>query len=133
MAQSALSLGSSVSSPCHDLANLQGEWITIEGRRAGQLLITGQHYMFRFMDGTIYKGTLELLPDASPQAMHMHIEDGPPKHRGKSAWCIYELEVGRLRWCPTEPGSEERLSGFPDLDDPRYLSTIFRRDIVDPD
>ncbi len=65
--------------------------------------------------------------------MIMHLEDGPAKHKGKSAWCLYELDLGMLRWCPTEPGSEERLTAFPELDDQRYLSTIFRRDIVDPD
>jgi hypothetical protein len=113
-----------------DLEHLQGEWLTIEGRRAGELFITGRTYTLRFLDGTFYKGTFDLLPDHSPPAMVMHIEEGPPRYRGKSAWCLYALEVGLLRWCPTEPGSDQRLTAFPDTEDRRYLHTIFRRDIV---
>ncbi len=41
------------------------------------------------------------------------------------------LEVGQLRWCPTEPGSNERLANFPEMDDRRYLHTLFRRDTID--
>ncbi len=80
-----------------DLAHLQGEWLTIEGRRAAELSVTGRTFKIRFLDGTIYKGTLELLADQSPREMIMHIEDGPPKHKGKKAWCLYALEVGLLR------------------------------------
>ena len=116
-----------------DLDHLQGGWLTLEGRRAGELFIVGQAFTLRFLDGTHYKGTFELLVDQSPRQMLMHIEDGPPTHKGKSAWCLYALEVGLLRWCPTEPGSEEKLTDFPSLDDPRYLNTIFRRDMVDQD
>jgi hypothetical protein len=116
-----------------DLDHLQGEWLTLEGRRAGELFILGQSFTLRFLDGTFYKGTFELLVDQSPQQMLMHIEEGPPRHKGKSAWCLYSLEVGLLRWCPAEPGSEEKLTAFPSLDDPRYLNTIFRRDTIDPD
>jgi hypothetical protein len=116
-----------------DLDYLQGEWLTIEGRRAGELSISGRNYKLRFLDGTFYQGTFEILNDSAPPAMLMHVAEGPAKHKGKSAWCLYALEVGQLRWCPTEPGSEERLSAFPDMEDKRYLSTIFRRDIVDLD
>ena|SRR5437868_9978310 len=112
-----------------DLDHLQGEWLTVEGRRAGELFITGRTYTLRFLDGTFYEGTFDLLPDHSPQVMVMYIKEGPPKHKGKSAWCLYTLDVGLLRWCPTEPGTEERLTAFPDLDDRRYLHTVFRRDI----
>jgi hypothetical protein len=118
---------------CSDLAHLQGEWLTMEGRRPGDLLISGRNYILRFMDRTFYKGTFELFPDQIPQAMLMHIEEGPPKHQGKSAWCLYALDLGLLRWCPTEPGSQERLTAFPSLDDTRYLHTVFRRDIIDLD
>jgi uncharacterized protein (TIGR03067 family) len=118
---------------CFDLADLQGDWLTIEGRRAGELFISGQTFTLRFLDRTFYKGTFELHTDQMPRAMVMHVEDGPPKHKGKTAWCVYELEIGMLRWCPTEPGSDERLTEFPGMEDQRYLSTVFRRDIVDPD
>ena len=121
-----------------DLEHLQGEWLTIEGRRAGELFIRGQSYALRFLDGTSYEGTFELHAavdegEEAPRHMLMHINDGPPKHRGKSAWCIYALEVGQLRWCPGEPGSGEKLAAFPDLEDRRYLNTVFRRDMVEAD
>jgi hypothetical protein len=118
---------------CPDLAQLQGDWTIIEGRRPGELIISGRTFTFRFLDGTFYKGTFDLLPEGPPQAMLMHIEEGPPRHKGKSAWCLYELEVGLLRWCPTEPGSNERLTAFPDLDDSRYLHIVLRRDEIDLD
>src|SRR5438874_10330357 len=121
-----------------DLDHLQGEWLTIEGRRAGELFISGRTYSLRFLDGTSYQGTFELhaavpASEAAPRHMLMHIEEGPPKHRGKSAWCIYSLEVGQLRWCPGEPGSAEKLTAFPDLEDRRFLNTVFRRDIMEAD
>lgn len=124
-----------------DLAHLQGEWITHEGRRPGELVISGHKYILRFLDGTVYKGTFELVapngcpPETghTPRTMSMHIEEGPPKHKGKSAWCLYSLEVGQLHWCPMEPGTSARLSDFPSLEDGRYLYTVFRRDVYDPD
>ena len=133
MTPRTLSSTSSSAPTCFDLADLQGDWLTIEGRRAGELYISGQTFTLRFLDRTFYKGTFELLTDQTPRAMIMHLEEGPPKHRGKSAWCLYALEVGMLRWCPMEPGSADRLSEFPDMEDQRYLYTVFRRDIVDPD
>jgi len=116
-----------------DLDNLQGDWLTIEGRRAGELCITGHTYWLRFLDGTFYKGTFELRIDRSPSVMIMHVEEGPPKHQGKTAWCLYALDIGQLHWCPTEPGSDEHLDAFPELDDRRYLNTVFRRDSLDLD
>src|SRR5947207_1259370 len=119
MTSQIVSASSSPPQSSADLDHLQGEWLTIEGRRAGELSITGKTYTLRFLDGTFYQGTFDLLPEHSPPVMVMHIEDGPPKHKGKSARCVYTLDVGLLRWCPTEPGSDERLATFPDLDDRR--------------
>lgn len=112
-----------------DFEHLQGEWLTVEGRRAGELSISGATFNLRFLDGTSYKGHFELISEGSCQLMHMHIEEGPSKHKGKSARCLYSLDVGLLHWCPCEPGSDERLTTFPDLEDPRYLHTVFRRDM----
>jgi hypothetical protein len=130
-----LILSTQESSPrvCTDLENIQGDWLTVEGQRAGELTISGQNFSLRFLDNTHYAGTFELLPANSPATMLMHVVDGPPKHKGKSAWCLYSLEVGMLRWCPTEPGSNERLSAFPGMNDKRYLHTLFRRDTIDID
>ncbi len=118
---------------CTDLEHLQGDWLTVEGQRAGELTIVGNTFKLRFLDNTFYAGTFDLLPSHSPTTMLMHVAEGPPKHKGKSAWCLYALEVGQLRWCPTEPGSNERLAAFPEIDDRRYLHTLFRRDTIDLD
>jgi hypothetical protein len=112
-----------------DLDHLQGEWLTVEGRRAGELFISGTTFNLRFLDGTAYKGSFTLVSEGACQVMNMHVEEGPSKHKGKSARCLYCLDLGLLRWCPSEPGSDERLTTFPDLEDPRYLHTVFRRDI----
>jgi hypothetical protein len=77
-----------------------------------------------FVGGDIYMGTFEI----TPGQMDMHIEEGPPEHAGRFSMCIYQLEGGVLRWCPGRPGSDKRPSAFPDVDDQRYLSLVFRRD-----
>ncbi|MCS6864213.1 MAG: hypothetical protein RMJ56_17525 [Gemmataceae bacterium] len=107
-----------------DWDKLQGAWISIAGPRPARLLIAGHRFTFEFLGGAIYMGTFEL---ANGQ-MDMHIETGPAQHVGCCSQCIYRLEGGLLRWCPGKPGSSQRPSSFPDVDDPRYLSLVFRRD-----
>ena len=108
-----------------DLANLQGDWLTIEAWRAGELFISGCRTPSRcgFWTTPFTREPFESFARANtPQAMMMHVEEGPPKHKGKSAWCLYSLEVGQLHWCPTEPSSNERLTVFPELDDPALFA-----------
>lgn len=107
-----------------DWEKLQGAWVSIAGRRPARLLIAGNRFTFEFLGGEIYMGTFEV---AGGQ-MDMHIETGPAHHVGCCSHCIYRLEGGVLRWCPGQPGSPQRPSSFPDIDDPRYLSLVFRRD-----
>jgi hypothetical protein len=57
----------------------------------------------------------------------MHIEEGPAEHVGLSSRCLVHLEGGVLRWCPGRPGSGKRPATFPDVDDARHLSLVFRR------
>ncbi len=64
--------------------------------------------------------------DLHADGMDMSIEQGPHEHMGKIALCIYRLEGGVLRWCPGRPGSGRRMSEFPIVDDPRYMSFVFR-------
>ena len=110
-----------------DLEQLQGVWTSVSGRREAQLLVAGNLFAIRFLDGQVYMGALDLEPGESPREMMMRVDEGPLKHKGKFALCIYELEGDTLRWCPTEPGSDEQLTAFPEIEDGRYLCTVFQR------
>ena len=106
-----------------DLDALQGAWESVAGTRQARLLVAGRKFCFEFAGGDIYIGTLDL--PASGQ-LDMHVEEGPAEHRGLSP-CLYQLDGGVLRWCPGRPNSGKRPSRFPDVDDSRYLSLVFRR------
>jgi uncharacterized protein (TIGR03067 family) len=109
-----------------DLDELQGAWITAAGRRHATLLVAGTRYAVEFHDGDIYIGTFTLDPHDEPRRMDMRIDEGPPRHRGRTAYCIYKFEGPALHWCPSPPGSPNRLYKFPTADDARYLSLVFR-------
>ena len=111
--------------PTHssDLDLLQGSWTSVAGPCEARLLVCGNRYTFEFLGGDIYMGMLELGPDG----MDMRIEAGPKDHQGKIAQCLFRLEGGVLRWCPGRPGSGRRPTTFPLVDDPRYLSFVFRQ------
>ena len=106
-----------------DLEELQGSWISVAGPREARLLIAGNRFTFEFVGGEIYMGTFDLRPDG----LDMQVEAGPAEQQGKIAQCLYRVEGGVLRWCPGRPGSGRRPSSFPLVDDPRYLSFVFRQ------
>jgi uncharacterized protein (TIGR03067 family) len=106
-----------------DLELIQGVWVSVAGPREARLLIAGNRFTFEFVGGDIYMGVFDL----APGQMDMHIEAGPDKHVDTVTRCLYQLEGGVLRWCPGKPGSNKRPNAFPDVDDPRYLSLVFRR------
>ena len=110
-----------------DLERLQGTWIVVAGRREAELLVAGRLFTFRFKDGDVYMGAFWLDPTRSPRVMDMRIDEGPGKHRGKVALCVYDWDGEHLRWCPTEPGTTQRLTDFPSEDDLKYLPLVFRR------
>jgi hypothetical protein len=105
-----------------DLDLIQGVWVSVAGPREARFLIAGRRFAFEFVGGALYMGTLDL----SAGQMDLHIEEGP-EHAGLCTRCIFQLDGGVLRWCPGSPGSEKRPSKFHDVDDPRYLSLVFRR------
>ncbi len=111
-----------------DLEQLQGAWVSVSGRRPAEFIISGYLFAVRFRDGDTYLGTFRLGPEERPRTMDMRIDEGPAHHRGKIARCIYELDGDTLRWCPAEPGVEERLKDFPSENAPRYLCMRFRRE-----
>ena len=111
-----------------EIAALQGAWVSIAGRRPLQMFIAGQRFTASFLDGRLYMGSFEIRLDDHPHIMIMQIDEGPAKHKGQTAWCIYDWDQGMLRWCPAEPGSGERLIAFPAVTDSRYLCTILRRE-----
>ncbi len=107
-----------------DLDELQGAWISVAGPREARLLIAGNRFTFEFVGGDIYMGTFDLAPTADG---HAHRGRAGRTRQGKSAQCLYRVEGGVLRWCPGRPGSGRRPSSFPCVDDPRYLSFVFRQ------
>jgi uncharacterized protein (TIGR03067 family) len=110
-----------------DLRRLQGTWVTTDGRREAEFLVAVRLFTFRFKGGDVYMGAFWLDTGRRPRAMDMRIDEGPANHRAKIALCVYELEEDRLRWCPTEPGTKDRLDELPTENDPKYLSLVFRR------
>jgi uncharacterized protein (TIGR03067 family) len=111
-----------------DLEKLQGVWTSVDGRRGAELLIAGRHFALRFFDGDVYLGTFDLNPGKDPKTMDMRIAAGPARHQGKLAFCIYEVSGDQLLWCPTEPGSDQRLTAFPPVEHRQYICTVFRRE-----
>ena len=107
-----------------DLEHAPGVWISVAGPREARLLVAGNRFTFEFVGGDIYMGTFDLGPDE----MDMQIEEGPRRTRGQDRACAsIRLEGGVLRWCPGRPGSDRRPTAFPHVDDPRYLSFVFRQ------
>src|SRR5438105_5197480 len=115
-----------------ELKCLQGMWISAAGRRPLQFHIDGQNFVVRFRDGDVYTGWLDVGTDEWPRTMVMSIADGPVKHKGKTALCIYQWEGERFRWCPAEPGNDDPPAEFPEIEDTRFICTIFERDTAPP-
>ena len=111
-----------------DLEQLQGVWASVFGRREADLLVAGRLFTVRFADGEVYMGAFQLNPAAWPKAIDMRVDEGPARHKGKIALCIYEVEEGALRWCAAGPGLTERLTNFPPEAAAEYLHMVFRRE-----
>ncbi len=111
-----------------DLERLQGAWEFVAGRREAEFIFSGYLFAVRFKDGDTYLGTFRLDPQQQPKTMDMRIDEGPDRHRGKIARCIYELAGDTLRWCTGDPGTEERPGTFPEENAPKYLSLRLRRE-----
>jgi uncharacterized protein (TIGR03067 family) len=111
-----------------DLQRLQGTWSCVSGWRPAELVVSDYLFAVRFQSGDTYLGLFRLGPDAQPRTMDMRIDEGPPRHRGKIARCIYELDGDILRWCPALPGDEQRPTRFAAADDRRHLCLTFRRE-----
>ena len=111
-----------------ELGQLQGLWVSVAGRRPAEFRIHGRRFTVWFRDGDLYTGDLDVVIDERPRTMLMRIADGPTRHKGKVALCIYELEGELMRWCPAEPGADDPPADFPPVDHPRHLCTVFRRE-----
>jgi hypothetical protein len=108
-----------------ELEQLQG--LCVDRRPAG-FQIGGRRFNVRFRDGELDTGWLDVVIDERPRTMLMSIIEGPAKHKGKIAMCIYELEGQKLRWCPAEPGADDPPPDFPAVEGKRFLCTIFQRE-----
>ena len=87
-----------------DLQLLQGTWVSAAGRREAELLVAGRLFTFRYKGGDVYMGAFWLDPSRAPRVMDMRIDEGPGKHRGKVALCVYELDGDRLAGAPPSRG-----------------------------
>ena len=110
-------------------ASLQGTWRSVSGRREAEVLFAGYLFTVHFADGEVYMGAYQLDSHAHPKKMDMRIDEGPDKHRGKIAHCLYEVDGDTLRWCAVEPGSEERPTAFPSVYDTHHLSMVLQREL----
>jgi uncharacterized protein (TIGR03067 family) len=111
-----------------DSDRLQGAWASTGGRRQAAFFVSGCRFTIHFADGDLYMGTFELDVLARPRAMVVLIEEGPARHKGQSAVCLYELNGDTLLWCTAGPGRTDRPPIFPGHDDPDYLCLVFKRD-----
>jgi len=115
------------SAAARDRERLQGAWHFVTGRRKVQLLIIGDQFTARFNNGEVYVGTIDLDPTKKPKAMDMTVTDGPERHKGQVARCIYALDGDHLVWCPNEPGAGDRPKAFPPTESQQFLCVVFRR------
>lgn len=106
---------------------LRGAWQTIAGRREGRLLISGGSLTLEFADGTVYMGKVTIGRTGRFATMDVRVEEGPPKHKGQLALCIYEINGETLDWCTASPGQTERPTEFAERD-PQHLHLVFRRE-----
>jgi uncharacterized protein (TIGR03067 family) len=106
---------------------LQGTWLSVSGRREAELIIAGYLFAVHFSDGEVYMGAFQLNSRSRPKMIDMRIDEGPHRHRGKIARCIYDVDGDTLRWCAAEPGVERLLTHFPSVYDIRHLSLVFQR------
>jgi uncharacterized protein (TIGR03067 family) len=106
---------------------LQGVWHFVSGSREAQLLISGEHFTVQFKNGDTYIGTFTLEPIARPKRMDMKIAEGPERHRGKTALCIYALDTNRLLWAASKPGESEAPRFFPPPEDKEHVHIVFER------
>ena len=109
------------------LERLQGAWLAVAGRRLGELLIAGNRIVVHFADGDVYVGSFTLDRDGRHHLMDVLIEEGPSRHKGHVALCIYEVDGDVLRWCTASPGQAQRPNTFTEAD-PLHLSLVFRRE-----
>jgi uncharacterized protein (TIGR03067 family) len=114
------------------LEELQGAWASVTGPRPAELFVAGNHFIVRFQDGDVYVGAFDLgapsPPAGRPRAMDMRIEDGPARHKGKTALCAYQLDGNTLHWCAATPGRRERPAAFPVAEGSPHLYVVFRRE-----
>jgi uncharacterized protein (TIGR03067 family) len=109
-----------------DLEALQGAWTAISGRRQATFLISGNHFTVHFADGEIYMGCFTVGSNGRYRTMDVQVVEGPQRHKGQSALCIFELDQDVLRWCTASPGQLDRPGDFIEAD-PLHLCLVFRK------
>jgi len=110
-----------------DLERLQGAWLAVAGRRQAEFLIAGNRIAAHFADGDVYVGSFTLDTDGRHATMDVRVEEGPSRHKGLIARCIYEVDGDVLRFCTASPGQGDRPAAFAEVH-PLHLCLIFRRE-----
>ena len=113
-----------------DRERLQGVWHFVSGSREAQLDIAGDRFTVRFRNGDTYQGNFTLHPVARPKRMDMEIAEGPDRHRGKKALCIYALDGNRLLWAANRPGETDPPLFFPPPEDRDHVHIVFEREKI---
>jgi len=111
-----------------DAERLQGVWNFVTGRRKVQLFINGDHFTAKFNNVDVYVGMFQSDPAKKPKLMDMTVTEGPDRHKGRVARCIYALDGDHLVWCSDEPGADARPRAFPPTDSQEFLCDVFRRE-----
>jgi uncharacterized protein (TIGR03067 family) len=110
-----------------DVDRLQGAWASVNGRRRAAFLVSGNHFALHFAEGDIYMGTFELDGATRPRVMVVRIHEGPHRHKGQTAMCIFEFREDILHWCTSGPGRSAPPAAFAE-DDPGFLNLVFQRE-----
>ncbi len=100
--------------------------MAVSGRRQATFLISGNLFTVHFADGDIYMGSFTIGSNGRFRTMDVHVEEGPHRHKGQRALCIYELDHDMLRWCTASPGQADRPGAFAETE-PMHLCLVFRR------
>ena len=96
---------------------LQGTWKRVSGsEEVSTMKFTGNKFEVHMEQGgqkAAFKGTFTLDDSKKPKTIDLKISSGPREQFiGKSALGIFKIVKGKLTWCSTAPGQENRPADF---------------------
>lgn len=134
----------SVSARADDAAkekeNLQATWKAVKMERGGEskddtdehrLIFSGDEFTIKRGDKMLIKGKFKIDPAKKPKEIDMDItEDESPegKNKGKTAKGIFIVDGDELKWCVTEPGTDDRPKEFATQAGTKQIMITFKRE-----